>query len=88
MGFFDYGMMGGYMMWPFSSSLGFFSIVIALLLLAFWIWMIVDAARRKYLNDIEKVLWIVIVVLGQWVGALVYLLVIRMSNPRGLAKKK
>ena len=37
-------------------------------------------------NDVEKILWIVIIVLAGWLGALVYLIVIRSSNPRGLAK--
>lgn len=64
-----------------------FSGVIMLLVIAFWIWMIVDAAKRKFKNDVEKILWIVVIVLGQIIGAVVYFIVIRLYNKKGLIKK-
>ncbi|OIO80899.1 hypothetical protein AUJ84_02335 [Candidatus Pacearchaeota archaeon CG1_02_32_132] len=65
---------------------GLFAIVVGLIVFAFWIWMIVDCAQRGFKNNVEKIVWIIVIVLGSWIGALVYFLVIRMYNPRGLAK--
>ena len=42
---------------------------------------------RKYKNDSEKIVWILIVVLANFVGALVYYLVIKVSNPKGVILK-
>lgn len=69
------------------TGLGTFAILIGVLLLAFWIWMLVDCAQRKFRNDVEKILWIVVIVLGGLLGALVYLIVVKLTNPQGLAKK-
>lgn len=39
---------------------------------AFWIWMLVDAARNRELDQNEKVVWIVVVALLHFLGALIY----------------
>ena len=61
--------------------------IFGILFLAFWVWMIVDAAKRKFKNDVEKIVWLLVIVFGHWIGALVYFIVVRMYNPKGLAKK-
>ena len=42
-----------------------------------WIWMIVDCANKEPSEGNEKLIWILIVVLTHWIGALIYLLVRR-----------
>lgn len=61
-------------------------IAAAIFAFVFWIWMIVDCARRNFKNDTEKIIWIIVIVLGQLVGALVYYLVINIFNPKGVSK--
>jgi len=39
-----------------------------------WIWMIVDCATKEKAEGNEKLVWILIIVLTHWVGALIYLL--------------
>ena len=78
--------MSNILWWPFIAAFGAAAIIVAVLIVIFWIWMLIDCANRKFKNDVEKILWIVIIVIGGWLGALVYLIVIRSSNPRGLAK--
>jgi hypothetical protein len=73
--------------WPFGLAFGGVFLIIVILLLAFWIWMIVDVAKRKFKNDLEKIIWLLIIVFVHWIGALVYFIVIRMHNPKGLAKR-
>jgi len=81
MGFSDF------IFWPFVAVFTGTLMIIGILLFAFWVWMIVDCARRKFRKDTEKIFWIVIIVLAQWLGALVYFIVIRLYNQRGLMKK-
>ena len=73
--------------WPFAATLGVIGVLIGIIAFILWIWMIVDAAKRRFRNDVEKVIWIVVVVLGGWLGALVYYIVIRSINPSGLFKR-
>ena len=39
-----------------------------------WIWMIIDCATNEPDEGNAKVVWILVIVLGHWIGALVYLL--------------
>lgn len=77
---------GGWWWFPFAAAAGAVALILGVLVFIFWILMIIDAARRNFRSDVEKIVWIVVIVLGSWVGALVYLLAIKMSNPRGIAK--
>ncbi|MSS74857.1 hypothetical protein EXS73_01430 [Candidatus Pacearchaeota archaeon] len=80
-------MMDSLFWFPFMA-VGFGAMmIVGILISIFWIWMIVDCAQRKFKNPSEKVVWLVVVVLLGWLGALVYYLVVRMTNPRGLSTK-
>ena len=48
--------------------------------LVFRILMIIDAATRKFKNDTDKVVWILIIVFLQILGALIYYFVIKRRN--------
>lgn len=53
---------------------------LVLALMGFWIWMIIDCATKDFPGDNDKVVWILVIVLGNWVGALIYFFV---GRPRG-----
>ncbi len=72
--------------WPLIAGFGALAFIIAILVFVFWIWMIVDCAKRKFKEDVEKIVWIIVVVLGGWIGALVYFLVVKKCNPKGIWK--
>jgi len=55
-------------------------VVIAILALIFWIFMIVDVAQRKFTNENDRLLWILIVVLVGIIGALIYYFMIKRPN--------
>ncbi len=78
--------MGDFIFWPFAAAFAGVMALVFVIVLIFWIWMLVDCAKRKFRNDVEKIVWIVVIVLGQWVGALVYFIVVRSLNPFGLVK--
>ena len=43
-----------------------------LLLLAFWIWMIVDCVNNEPSKGNDKLIWILVIVLASWLGAAIY----------------
>ena len=59
---------------PFTLIFASIKIVIAVLITIFWIWMIIDCIKRKFKSDTEKIIWIFVIVLLSWVGALIYYL--------------
>lgn len=65
---------GGFMLvWMLLMSL-------FVLFFVFWIWMIVDCAKRKFKNDNDKVVWILIVVFLNWLGALIYYFMVKKKD--------
>ena len=54
----------------------------AIFLFVFWILMIVDCATRKFKNDIEKVVWILILIFVHILGAIIYYFVVKRQNKR------
>ena len=51
-----------------------FLLPLGLLSTAFWIWMLVEAAQNKGLDQNERVVWIIVIALLHWLGALIYLI--------------
>lgn len=77
----------GLLWWPVIAGLGALAFLIAALVFVFWIWMIVDCAKRDFRKDVEKIVWIIIIVLAGWLGALIYFFVVKNSNTKGISKK-
>ncbi len=50
----------------------FFFLPLGLLFTAFWIWMLVDAAKNPGLDQNERIVWVIVVALLHWVGGAVY----------------
>lgn len=61
--------------------------VIVLVFMAFWIWMLIDCIVRKDWQGSEQVAWILVIVLVNWLGALIYLLAVKIPKD-GKKKKK
>ena len=49
-----------------------FVVAISLLSTAFWIWMTVDCIMNKRLSDMQKALWVVLILFTHFIGALIY----------------
>jgi len=79
---------GEIVFWPFVAAFAGAVAIVAILVLILWIWMLVDCAKRNFKNTGEKIIWVVVIALGNWVGALVYFIVIKSLNPRGLVNHK
>jgi hypothetical protein len=66
----------------FFMVIWIFFMIIAILGTIFWIFMIVDVAQRKFRNESDKVLWILIVVLAGLIGAIIYYFVVKRKNKK------
>ncbi|MDA1052175.1 MAG: PLD nuclease N-terminal domain-containing protein [Planctomycetota bacterium] len=45
--------------------------------LIFWIWMLVDCLTKEPSEGNDKIIWVLVIVLLNWLGALIYLCVRR-----------
>jgi hypothetical protein len=52
-----------------------FFLPLGLMSLAFWIWMLVDTAQNRGLDQNERVVWIIVVALLHLLGAIIYFFV-------------
>ena len=73
---------------PFMVVFMIIGFAIIILVTAFWIWMIVDCAKRTFKNETEKIVWILVVILASWIGALIYYFTVKASNSKGISKSK
>ena len=58
----------------------------SLLLTAFWIWMLIDCALNEPSEGSDKIVWVLIIVLAQWIGALIYFLARRPKRKAQFGK--
>ncbi|MDP4643286.1 MAG: PLD nuclease N-terminal domain-containing protein [Opitutales bacterium] len=54
--------------------------VISISFLAFWIWMLVDCLQYEKNEENQKLIWILVIVLTNWIGALIYFFVRRKER--------
>lgn len=73
--------------WPIKAAWMSVQFLIGVILFAFWIWMIIDCIKRKFKNDGEKIIWIILIIFTFWIGAIAYYIAVRALNPKGLSKK-
>ena len=52
-------------------------LIIALVLTAFWIWMLVDCIKREFK---DKTMWVILIVILGWIGAIAYYFVVKRKN--------
>lgn len=54
--------------------------VFGIALFGFWLWMLIDCCTKKFEGENEKLIWVLVIVLASWIGALVYFFV---GRPKG-----
>lgn len=57
-----------------------FIIALVIASTAFWIWMIIDVAQRKFENENDKIMWLLIILLVGFIGAVVYYFVVKRGG--------
>lgn len=56
-------------------------VLIGLVGLVFWIWMLVHAIQNKGLSDTERIMWVLVIIFVNLLGAIVYFFVGRPRAP-------
>ena len=72
---------------PAWGDFAFAGLLIGIVLIVFWILMLVDCAKNRFRKDWEKFIWILVIVFINWIGALAYLIAIKILNPKGILSK-
>jgi hypothetical protein len=67
--------------WAIPAFILVFFTVLTLVVLmsAFWIWMIIDCAKRNFKKDNDKIVWILILIFTGVIGAIIYYFVVKKS---------
>ena len=80
---------GGGFLWPFYFMIFFFfAFVVAL---AFWVWMVIDCATRTFKGEVDKIVWILILIFLNLLGAFIYFLTVyirKEGDEREIVKKR
>ncbi len=73
---------------PAVIALSFASLFIlaALMVFVFWVWMLIDCATNEPSEGNDKVIWILVIVLTNGVGALIYFFARRPTRIREFGK--
>lgn len=70
-------------MWLIPVLIWLFAMVLMLAGLVFWILMLIDLVKRDFEKQDEKILWLLIVLLTHFVGAIIYyFVVVRASQSK------
>ena len=64
-----------------------FAIVIGVLFLIFWIWMLIDCLKRDFKKDVEKIVWVLVIIFLHVLGAAIYYFVVKIEDKRTKKKK-
>ncbi|MEK6951550.1 MAG: PLDc N-terminal domain-containing protein [Nanoarchaeota archaeon] len=81
----------GNSMWgPFVGmmGIGLGGVLIFILFAIFWIWMLVDAVTRKFKSDIEKVVWVLVIIFTHIIGAVIYYLVVKLRSKNSRKRRR
>lgn len=66
----------------FIAGFGLIGILLAVASTLFWIWMLVDAIINPTLRDMEKLIWVAVVLFTHFLGAVLYFLLVRAQRNR------
>ena len=60
------------------------ALTVGLLLLAFWVWMLVDCIRHEPSEGNDRIVWVLVIVFAELIGAAIYYFVRRPERRRRL----
>lgn len=59
-------------------------IIVALFIwtFVFWILMLVDSIKRKYKEDLEKIVWVLVIIFTGIIGASIYYFIVKVKDKK------
>ncbi|MGA3171353.1 MAG: PLDc N-terminal domain-containing protein [Chthoniobacteraceae bacterium] len=65
----------------FQPILAFLAVpLLGFLVAIFWIWMLIDCIKNSSLSDTEKIIWVLVILILNGLGALIYFFVARKKG--------
>ena len=58
------------------------SMILILLSIGFWIWTILDLVKRKFKNENDKIMWVLIVCLSGSIGSIIYFFMVKRYDKK------
>ena len=55
-------------------------LIIGLISTVFWLWMLIDCVLRKFKSNTNKIIWVLIIVFGHFIGALLYFFFVKWGR--------
>ena len=52
-------------------------VVIGLIGTIFWLWMLIDCIMRKFKRDVNKIVWVLVIIFLPFIGSLLYFFLVR-----------
>ena len=49
-------------------------LIFSILFFVFWVWMLIDCIQNQRLNGTEKIIWVLVIIFLNLLGALIYFL--------------
>ncbi|HPD82025.1 MAG TPA: PLDc N-terminal domain-containing protein [Candidatus Pacearchaeota archaeon] len=74
-GIFEFGIVLGIVFVLIMVALGIFVFV-------FWILMLIDCLKRRYKESSDKIVWVIVIVFTQILGALIYYFVVKVKDKK------
>lgn len=59
----------------FAGGFMLFWILLAVVAFVVWLWALVDAIRNPALDSNERLLWVLVIVIAQFIGAIIYFII-------------
>jgi hypothetical protein len=61
----------------FGMIFGFLFFLAGVLAFIFWIAMLIDCVKRKFKNDTDRIVWVLVVIFTGILGAIIYYFVVK-----------
>jgi len=61
---------------------GLVMLALAVLIFVFWISMLIDCLKRKFKEDTEKIVWVIVIVFTGVIGALIYYFIVKVKDKK------
>jgi uncharacterized BrkB/YihY/UPF0761 family membrane protein len=72
----------------FLALFGVVMVIVSILIFAFWVLMIIDCVKRKFKDDMERVVWLLVIILTGILGALIYYFVVKRNGNQKKKRKR
>ena len=67
---------------PLAILFGLMVVAVSIIAFVFWILMIIDCVKRKFKDDTEKIVWLLVIIFAGIVGALIYYFIVQPNTKK------